>query len=559
MITRSLLNTFVVGIALSITACVVDGKNNIGFRPLSVGSRESSMNVRDDSGTCGDLKWVYDANTSTLIINGTGEIPDYSSSSPAPWPSQAKKLILGEGVTSVGRNAFASNSLQEVVFSSTVTSIGDYAFCYNSIKNITFPSGLKSIGNHAFGQNMGLNSLYIPASVTFFGQGAFAVCTSVKSFTVDGDNPVYISIDGVVFNRGKWDLVQFPCGKSENYTIPDHTTTIHAYAFSGCMRVTSLVIPSSVTTIGEGAFSYLGYMPSITLPPSITYIDSYAFATCGDLTSITIPANVKYFGERVFDDCVGLSSMTFLGSVAPQCLEDSLFTEKIKHFCIPVDYDSSSLCNLNISFNKTAFEYLLEQNNNCFEAIMCNDGNATVLMRENATEWENQISECFDYQCSNETGRVATDLCKETKGPHICMNGKCVDEEILNQNNVFAVEIFVEGKTSTELDMKKILQSVSNVSGIEIDHLQVGVEIDEQGQVIRILVLLEDEQSAQIVADSINSIDESQECYFSILCRTTSARIIMEESSLASITVSQSSRNHGLVLLVVIGLMLTLF
>lgn len=58
---------------------------------------------------CGDsLTWNLDTD-GTLTVNGKGDMYDYSESNPAPWKDsidQIKKIILSDGVTSIGNYAF---------------------------------------------------------------------------------------------------------------------------------------------------------------------------------------------------------------------------------------------------------------------------------------------------------------------------------------------------------------------------------------------------------------------------------------------------------------------
>ena len=91
----------------------------------------------DDSGPCGDnVSYVFEEATGTLTISGTGAMQNYSysNSSSAPWDSyksDIKKLVLNEGVTSIGESAFSyCSGLTSIEISNSVTSIENYAF-YN--------------------------------------------------------------------------------------------------------------------------------------------------------------------------------------------------------------------------------------------------------------------------------------------------------------------------------------------------------------------------------------------------------------------------------------------
>ena len=75
-----------------------------------------------------------------------------------------------------------------------------------------------------------LTSVTIPSSVTSIGDGAFADCTSLTAITVDALNPVYSSVDGVLFNKSQTTLVQYPGAK------PEATRSPTASPASGTMR-----------------------------------------------------------------------------------------------------------------------------------------------------------------------------------------------------------------------------------------------------------------------------------------------------------------------------------
>ena len=92
------------------------------------------------SGSCGDdLKWKINAE-GTLIISGTGTMTDYSTDNPAPWGTEIKAVVISEGVTSIGENAFANcTSLMDITIPASVTNIGQDAFAgCGRLKNVTY-------------------------------------------------------------------------------------------------------------------------------------------------------------------------------------------------------------------------------------------------------------------------------------------------------------------------------------------------------------------------------------------------------------------------------------
>jgi hypothetical protein len=79
------------------------------------------------------------------------------------------------------------------------------------------------------------------------------------------NNAAYSSENGVLFDKTKTTLIQYPARKSD----------------------VSYVIPNSVESIGERAFTYCESLTEVTIPNSVTGIGEYAFDHCTSLTSVT--------------------------------------------------------------------------------------------------------------------------------------------------------------------------------------------------------------------------------------------------------------------------------
>ena len=199
------------------------------------------------------LTWTLDYD-GKLTISGTGAMKDYdynNNQSPVYMNSSVKKVVIEDGVTSIGNWAFYKcTSLTTITIPDSVTSIGDWAFykC-TSLTTITIPDSVTSIGEAAFRGCSSLTSITIPDSVTSIGDAAFSHCSNLKSIT-----------------------------------IPDSITSIGKYAFCNCSSLTSITIPNSVTSIGESALAGCVNLTSITIPKSVTSIGSGVFDGCNNLT-----------------------------------------------------------------------------------------------------------------------------------------------------------------------------------------------------------------------------------------------------------------------------------
>ena len=291
--------------------------------------------------------------------------------------SNLTSITIPSSVVTIDGYAFENcSSLTSITIPEGITSIGNYAFrnC-SSLTSITIGEGVTSIGSNTFSGCSSLESIVIPSNVTSIDKYAFSYCDSLISIEVDSANPNYLSEDGVLFNKAKTTLIQYPASNTRtSYTIPDSVTSIDSQAFNGCSNLTSITIPEGVASIGWRAFADCTALTEINynataannlssfsevfsnagqngtgiivniganvtkLPnyifchndfdfvPYITTVNfakgsvcesigDYAFNYCTRLSSITIPESVKSIGERAFNYCNSLTSITIPSSV----------------------------------------------------------------------------------------------------------------------------------------------------------------------------------------------------------------------------------------------------
>lgn len=174
-----------------------------------------------------------------------------------------------------------------------------------SLTNITISGSVTTIGDNAFYSCFSLKRINIPESVTSIGYSAFLHCFDLKEITVDKQNTAYSSVRGVLFNKDKTTLVRYPADKSGFiYTIPARVTRIDDGAFSDC-SLAKINIPKSVTSIGNIAFSDCLHLGAL----------SY---------KITIPANITSIGNGVFMSCISIKRVVIPTSITS--IGDSAFS-----------------------------------------------------------------------------------------------------------------------------------------------------------------------------------------------------------------------------------------
>ncbi|MEI6579911.1 MAG: leucine-rich repeat protein, partial [Eubacteriales bacterium] len=223
-----------------------------------------------------------------------------------------KRVAFPKKLRSIGDFAFAGcENLATMVIPNTVTSIGESAFykCKSLTGTINIPKNVTAIGRNAFWDCTSIGSFCISNSVTNIGEFAFRGCTNLKSIGVGNKNVAYSSQDGVLFNKAKTTLIQYPNQKSGPYEIPEGVEIIETWAFFGCSHLKKITIPNSLKEIGWGTFENCLKLKEVSFPDSFQSIGDSAFLGCVKLKAINIPRSVAYIGDFAFKGCTKLAAI----------------------------------------------------------------------------------------------------------------------------------------------------------------------------------------------------------------------------------------------------------
>lgn len=240
--------------------------------------------------------------TYRLKGNGTAVITGYEGTSEEVF---VPRMVDGYTVTEIGENAFSaveSGYGKIITLPDTITVIGDRAFekCQASVINIS--DSVQSIGDFAFQSCGAISTISIPASVERIGTGAFVNCFTLGEFYVDSQNSVYATIEGVLYNKQKKELVAFPSyaywGES---SIPSGIESIAPYAFVD-KNNRSFNLPDTIKTIGDYAFANITFSKTetgIQMPDALEHIGNHAFEGA-DLGLVKFGSNLKTIGDYTF-------------------------------------------------------------------------------------------------------------------------------------------------------------------------------------------------------------------------------------------------------------------
>ena len=269
-------------------------------------SKSSNSSVRSSSES--SSSYSSDDYTSDGLIIENGVVTGYEG--------EIRNAIIPEQwngitVTEIASHAFYNcGSLKSILLPNSIVSIGNGAFygC-RSLASIDIKNGIKTIYVQAFALCSSLERIFIPKSVIEIGSTAFERCSSLVAIDVDEDNPNYLSIEGVLFDKNKETLLACPATKKGGYIVPNETKKVGDYSFQGCSSLNSITLPSGLTTIGNDAFQGCESLKSIEIPSKVSYMGYSVFQECSSLTSINIPASVTSIGTLTFDLCSSLTSI----------------------------------------------------------------------------------------------------------------------------------------------------------------------------------------------------------------------------------------------------------
>lgn len=205
-----------------------------------------------------DWAWYKTGGETNYLLFESAELSQGEKGSSQILKKEIKTVGITSDITGIDSEMFKDfTKLTEIVLHENVKTIADNAFenC-GSLKYIGIPKNVTYIGENAFKNCESLTEIYIPANVTNIASNAFDGCESLERIIVDEKNAYYASVDGVLFNKDKTELVRYPEGRNGNYSVPE-----------------------SVSTIGTGAFKNANVF-TLTVPKNVTYVRTNAFENC---------------------------------------------------------------------------------------------------------------------------------------------------------------------------------------------------------------------------------------------------------------------------------------
>lgn len=248
----------------------------------------TSVTIPDTVTSIGGWAFSRTGLTSVTIPDSVKEIDPFAFT----HNSELESVVIGNHVLSIGKQAFYDGSkLMNISIPDSVTSIGDDAFGKTAYfeKEENWKEGVLYIGDCLISAKETVTSYEVKKEITVIADEAFDACENLTEITVEAENPNYEALDGVLFNKGKTNLIVYPVkNERTTYTIPDSVVTVSKYAFCGSTNLEEISIPNGVESIESGAFRNCPNLKNISIPASVKTLNAGAFDLCSSLKNINV-------------------------------------------------------------------------------------------------------------------------------------------------------------------------------------------------------------------------------------------------------------------------------
>jgi len=260
-------------------------------------------------------------------------------------------------------------------------------------------------------------------------------------------------------------------------------TSIEKSAFNGCKALAEFVIPQTVGFIGDYAFKDCSSLRDIDIPVHLSSIGVSAFQGCSLLNLVTYEGTDPLDGKNVFSGCYSLD-----------------------YLCVLLDYPEEYFCGLK-PCRAPSCQAFRDSTFNCYKSL-CNMSKGGM--------WDG----CVDIKCAGETEEpVRTFLCGEDAP--VCINNTCTKADAPDEG--IRVEINMENVHIDDLNTTELIEVIISLTGdtFNSSDIEIGVETDEEGQVVRVIVYCNDMDAATAIEAAVNSIEKGDECDQGVLCNNS--------------------------------------
>lgn len=258
--------------------------------------------VFEDSITIKEIPDSAFSSASSLTSIEIPESVETIGSAAFSYCTSLKNVSISDKITRVGNDAFNNTAiLKSMLYSNGVKYLDGWAVDLKyGVENIVIKEGTKGLEDGFFNFDSVIKTISLPASLQYVGEQSFLSSENIVSVTVADNNNYYSSLDGILYNKEKTELIYYPKGKTdESFTAPKTVKVIYDCAFYQS-SVKNVVLPEGLEKIGNSAFWSNKAIESINFPSTLLDVGDNAFEYCSVLDGIALPDGITHIGVSAF-------------------------------------------------------------------------------------------------------------------------------------------------------------------------------------------------------------------------------------------------------------------
>jgi len=129
---------------------------------------------------------------------------------------------------------------------------------------------------------------------------------------------------------------------------------------------------------------------------------------------------------------------------------------------------------------------------------------------------------------------------------------ECVENKTLDEKVTVVIEMD-DGVNLTELNTVEELGRIKELSEKGGEEVKIGYVIDEQGYITRIIIYVDDEETARGIAKTVESMEKGEGCSYGILCKRKNVHVKTMEREISGIeNIHCMEKKRILIIMVVI-------
>lgn len=167
--------------------------------------------------------------------------------------------IITEDITIYGKFDFKNTILYVVDTSVTPNTIRINSWNVQGITDLIVPeylNGLKVTSLSNLLNTNALTSITLPKYIEEITYASLLTAISLERIAIDDGALHFTTVNGVLYNKTKTNLLLYPKGKNDIEFTPESTvTTINNEAFKDTSKLIRVIFPSSITTLGDYIFT----------------------------------------------------------------------------------------------------------------------------------------------------------------------------------------------------------------------------------------------------------------------------------------------------------------